>query len=295
MPVGGVTTRRNITPSSTKSPKDSQKDSQKESPSTSDSSPKSTKGKSMQTTMDVIQTQLTEINEELKKTVKVSDIRTIVKGVVEELFSNYEKKMNEEVSKLKEENEKLNQENKELRKEVRNQDQALNEMNNRLEVNERMTKSAMSKANFNEQYSRKNNIKFYGVTEHKGEELLQTVNTVLDQVGERIDKSDVLAMHRIPGKKDQPRPIIVKLRSSETKTAVMKKRSDIKRLTLENDGKVKVSDDVTQDNTALISRLLQDHRISAAWYFNGSIYGQCGQRRMKFDIFDDIDQKIRKK
>ena len=287
MPVGGVTTRRNITPSSTKSPKDSQK----ESPRTSDSSPKSTKGKSMQTTMDVIQTQLTEINEELKKTVKVSDIRTIVKGVVEELFSNYEKKMNEEVKKLKEENEKLNQENKELRKEVRNQDQALNEMNNRLEVNERMTKSAMSKANFNEQYSRKNN----SVTEHKGEELLQTVNTVLDQVGERIDKSDVLAMHRIPGKKDQPRPIIVKLRSSETKTAVMKKRSDIKRLTLENDGKVKVSDDVTQDNTALISRLLQDHRISAAWYFNGSIYGQCGQRRIKFDIFDDIDQKIRKK
>ena len=172
MPVGGVTTRRNITPSPTKSPKDSQK----ESPRTSDSSPKSTKGKSMQTTMDVIQTQLTEINEELKKTVKVSDIRTIVKGVVEELFSNYEKKMNEEVKKLKEENEKLNQENKELRKEVRNQDQALNEMNNRLEVNERMTKSAMSKANFNEQYSRKNNIKFYGVTEHKGEELLQTVN-----------------------------------------------------------------------------------------------------------------------
>jgi hypothetical protein len=218
---------------------------------------------------------------------------------VEELFSNYreniEKKMNEEVTKLKEENKKLSQENKELQREIRNQDQALNEMNNRIEVNERMTKSAMSKANFNEQYSRKNNIKFYGVPENKGEELLQTVNTVLDEVGEKIEKSDVLAMHRIPGKKDQPRPIIVKLRSSEAKAAVMKKRSDIKKLTSENDDKIKVSDDVTQDNAALISRLLQDHRISAAWYFNGSIYGQCGQRRIKFDIFDDVEKKIRKR
>jgi hypothetical protein len=33
-------------------------------------------------------------------------------------------------------------------------------------------------------------------------------------------------------------------------------------------------DDVTKENALLIKKLNQDERISAAWYFNGYVYGQ---------------------
>ena len=40
-----------------------------------------------------------------------------------------------------------------------------------------------------------------------------------------------------------------------------------------------------------ISDLNKDARISSAWYFDGSVYGQ----HIKFDIFDEIGQKIKAK
>ena len=46
--------------------------------------------------MDSIQTQLPEINNELKRTIKSDDIKTIIKGAVEELFKGYQEKNGEE-------------------------------------------------------------------------------------------------------------------------------------------------------------------------------------------------------
>ena len=87
------------------------------------------------------------------------------------------------------------------------------------------------------------------------------------------------------------RPILVKLQNLTAKSQIMKKRSDVKKL---NKG-WKITDDVTKANISLISDLTKDARISSAWYFNGSVYGQHGNRRIKFDIFDDIGQKLKAK
>ncbi|XP_062591052.1 uncharacterized protein LOC134252562 [Saccostrea cucullata] len=228
MPSTGVTTRKGSTPATSKSPKDSQKDSQKRILS-SESSPKRTQENSMQITMESIQTQLTEINNELNKSYQ----------------EKFEKKLYDEVVKLREENEKLHQENKHLQKEIREHEEVLNDLHNRTEENKWMTRSAISKTNFNEQYSRKNNLKIHGVPEKKGEEPLRVVNEVLEEVGEQIKEDDVLAIHRIQGRKDEHRPIIIKLKTMDAKVKIMKKRSDIKELDLQNDVKVKVTDDVT--------------------------------------------------
>lgn len=289
MPTGGVTTRNNATPKSANAKKQSKETI------VSESSPKFTPAEKTTCTMDSIQAQLSEINNELKRTIKVNDIKSIIKGVVEELFQNHqetiEKKLYEEVTKLREENEKLRNENKRLARDIGDHDEVINDLYNKLEENVMMTKTAVSKANYNEQYSRKNNIKFHGFHENKGEDLLQVLNEVLLEVGTEIEEKDLVAIHRIPGQKDRPRPILIKLRNAETKARVMRKRSSIKALR----NKVKVTDDVTKDNSELISKLLKDERMNSAWYFNGSVYGQCGNRRIKFDLFDDIDKKLRKK
>ena len=130
-------------------------------------------------------------------------------------------------------------------------------------------------------------FKLHGIPENKGEQLFEVVNEILTEVGVAIKENEAMAIHRIPGQKDRPRPILVKLRKNEAKSKVMRKRTAIKSLSTG----VKTTDDVTRQNTELISRLLMDERIIATWYFNGSIYGQNSGRRLKFDIYDDIDKK----
>ena len=66
----------------------------------------------------------------------------------------------------------------------------------------------------------------------------------------------------------------------------MKKRSDVKKL----NKRWKITDGVTKANISLISDQNKDARISSALYFNGLVYGQHGNDRIKFDIFDNIGQ-----
>lgn len=68
-----------------------------------------------------------------------------------------------------------------------------------------MVKNALSKANYNEQYPRKNNIKFHGIAKYKGENCLNSINdTSSKSVSIAIDTLDVVAVHRIPGEKKDP-------------------------------------------------------------------------------------------
>ena len=54
-------------------------------------------------------------------------------------------------------------------------------------------------------------------------------------------------------------------------------------------------DDVTKLNAKLISKLLDHPSIESAWFFNGSVFGKtnCG-KRMKFNLYDDIDAAVAK-
>ena len=53
-------------------------------------------------------------------------------------------------------------------------------------------------------------------------------------------------------------------------------------------------DDVTKANVELIKRLSQLDEVESAWYFNGSVFGKIGERRIKFDITDDLENKVKK-
>jgi hypothetical protein len=49
-------------------------------------------------------------------------------------------------------------------------------------------------------------------------------------------------------------------------------------------------DDATKHNMGLITRLRNCKELESAWYFNCSVYGKTlDEKRIKFDIFDDIN------
>ena len=102
-----------------------------------------------------------------------------------------------------------------------------------------------------------------------------------------ISPSDIQAIHRIPGKSGQPKPVIVKMINSEVKSKIMRLKKNLPKDSL------KLVDDVTQLNMGFITRLRESERFENVWYFNGSVYGKTAKgTKLKFDLFDDISWKL---
>ena len=92
-------------------------------------------------------------------------------------------------------------------------------------------------ANYNEQYSRKNNFKIMDIVEenYETEEVLtEKVSSVLNKQGVNLSKEEIIAIHRLPTKKYGIKPVIINVKSR-----VLRKRKDLK-----NAGN-RIVDDVT--------------------------------------------------
>jgi hypothetical protein len=84
---------------------------------------------------------------------------------------------------------------------------------------------------WNEQYSRKKSIKIYNMKESRGEHLIQDfVGSLKEKVNVEISPSEIVAMHRIPGKHGAPRPVIVKFLRMENKITVLKNRKALQEM-----------------------------------------------------------------
>lgn len=121
--------------------------------------------------------------------------------------------------------------------------------------------------------------------------LTETVCSLLLSKGNvDLAPSDIMAIHRIPGRPRCIKPVLIKLKNNSVKVKVMQQRSLMKA------AGYRLVDDVTKLNTGLISRLLLHQEISAAWYFNGSVYGRTTTGiKHKFEVYSSIDETIRKK
>ncbi|KAK3107194.1 hypothetical protein FSP39_009061, partial [Pinctada imbricata] len=262
--------------------------------------------------LTLIREDLKKINEKLEETVKSTHLQELVTNIVsaivkknrEEIEKEIEEKVEkrcseiEKVCKTRENdlNEKidgLNMDITNLREKLVECNTEMVKMKSTLIETVKTAQKAEEKANYNEQYSRKNNIKIYGVKEDRRENTEERVIQLLsDKAGVKVNPDEILAVHRIPKReKDMHKPILLKLKNTDSKAKIMRKRKQVR----ENSGGVRLADDVTFYNTKLISRL-QDHRyIDSAWYFNGYVYGQSGETRYKFNIHDDIDRRLKSK
>ena len=82
---------------------------------------------------------------------------------------------------------------------------------------------AIKLGNYNEQYSRKHNIRMLNYPERPHEVLRdEFVNMVNKELKVDIKPDDVQAIYRIPGKEGHIKPIIVKVRNTELKIKIMR-------------------------------------------------------------------------
>jgi hypothetical protein len=107
-------------------------------------------------------------------------------------------------------------------------------------------------------------------------------------VGLRFDPTEIVAMHRIPGKQGDPRPLILISLRMDSKIAILLKRKDMNETI-----QIKIGDDIRQLNQEILNRQNLNDHITSAWYFNGHIYGtDLNGHRHKFDIYDSISLKL---
>ncbi|KAK3102633.1 hypothetical protein FSP39_013790 [Pinctada imbricata] len=257
----------------------------------------------------LIRDDLREMKDRLKMTVTTDDVEKMVEAIVRRIIKKsdeerqkiisdeVEKKYallkedhDKTVDKLRRDADKAYSDIEVLREKLVDSKKEIRELTQRVIDSEEKAGIAYSKSNRNEQYSRKTNFKLYGVKESKGEDTEKIVIETIDKKADlKVDRNEILAVHRIPGKPGKERPILVKMRNSACKTKVMRKRSVLKR----QGGGVTLADDVTDLNAKLINRLSRHSDIEAAWYFNGFVYGQYKGNRIRFDILDSIDEKLR--
>ncbi|VDI17051.1 Hypothetical predicted protein [Mytilus galloprovincialis] len=108
---------------------------------------------------------------------------------------------------------------------------------------------ALKSANYNEQYSRKHNIRIVNYPEKNNEHLhAEFINLVKKDLKINLEPTDLIAIHRIPGKEGAIRPIIAKVRNTDTKIKIMRSKKGLKK-------DIKFHDDITQKNLGLMSRL----------------------------------------
>ena len=95
----------------------------------------------------------------------------------------------------------------------------VDDLKKKLNKNETIAIAAAQKANVNEQYSRKNNIKIMCVVEDDGEtedSLTKKLQHVLEtKTGIILEENKIWAPHRIPGKSGMPKPVLLKLKNNK--------------------------------------------------------------------------------
>ena len=256
---------------------------------------------SIQKQLDQLTSDIQQTREDVKSIMKKEEMKSFITDTVTAMFSKVQKKLEKRVEETIEEkleeklNDKLTELNDRLDSLVHENVQlreANDKLKGRIDRSEKVAKVAMEKSNMNEQYSRKNNIKIMGVEgdDETEEELTEKVNNILRaKTGVTINVNKIMAIHRIPGKSGMPKPVLIKLMNNNEKTKIMKKRKLMKQ------AGYRLVDDVTKQNTKLISRLNLHTDIDSAWYFNGNVFAKTtGGKRFKFDLFSVVEDVINK-
>ena len=139
----------------------------------------------------------------------------------------------------------------------------LNEQKLETENQKIQVKKALTQTNNNEQYSRRDNIKIYGLSLLPGDDCKSKVKKFLAKdLNIHVKDEEISVAHIVP------------------------------RRILKGTG-IRIYEDLTEINQGLINRLRNHDGIKSSWSINGKIYGLTeNDKKIKFDPYEGIDEKI---
>ena len=128
-----------------------------------------------------------------------------------------------------------------------------------------------------ETYNRRDNIKILGLRENvnengepAGENYQQTIDKVLDLTNKlegNVDVKDISIAHRLPSRKGNVRPVIVKFSRRVAKIDILRK----KKVLYENGSNIRIYEDVSRPRVMFLNMMKEDNRIDSAYTKDGAI------------------------
>lgn len=127
-----------------------------------------------------------------------------------------------------------------------------------------------------EQYTRRNNLRFYGIPEKESENTDDTIRKIVgEKLGVKIDSEDICRSHRLGPKKknsttrdDQlrPRPIIVKFVRYNTRRLIFANKRKLKGT------KITIREDLTNKKRLALQSAIKKYGNRNVWTMDGRIY-----------------------
>ncbi|KAH3696827.1 hypothetical protein DPMN_084305 [Dreissena polymorpha] len=158
-----------------------------------------------------------ELREDLKSVLKREEIEelikntvsTIMKKIKESMLKQFEHEVKNRTNTFKEQIAGLEFENGQLKQTIvelkSSTTKSITELETQVGRLNDTIREALKLANYNEQYSRKNNVKILNITESSNEtetSLTQTVSNIIKTTADvELKPEDIIAIHRIPTKK----------------------------------------------------------------------------------------------
>ena len=209
--------------------------------------------------------------------------QSVVSSVVQDILSNktflklVETEVDKRLTELKTSVEKLEAQVMDLEVHSEEREKRIKELSKKLETQSSEIHSLKQTANLQEQYSRRNCLRFFGIKEQERENTDDViVSLVNDVLKVPLTKSDIERSHRISSrqriqetskksKTSPPRPIIVKFISYRTRQTVLTNRRKLA-------GHHKsIQEDLTSMNAKLLSDAKKCRGVETAWSSDGRI------------------------
>ena len=175
-------------------------------------------------------TKITDLNEATKDLVKSTELETLVTVIVNKLLNNFESKLTQVTNNMQEKIDALSLENENLKGQLDATKNVLGNVKTTLNRNVILTKDATIQSNYNEQYSRKNNIKVFNMKKRDKQNLREDfIDLVKKDLNVDLELRDVVAIHRLPSDRPGEKTIIVRLFNSDAKRNVMRAKKKLEK------------------------------------------------------------------
>lgn len=126
-----------------------------------------------------------------------------------------------------------------------------------------------------EQYSRRNNLRIFGVKEEEGEKTDELVKQVGAQLGLNISQFQIDRSHRVGrrGTGDKPRPILVKFYGYGPRHEMFTSKKKLKGT------KVTIREDLTSQRLDVLNKAIEAYTFRKVWTHDGTILINAGDAR----------------
>ena len=128
-----------------------------------------------------------------------------------------------------------------------------------------------------EQYTRKENVKIYGLEEKEDENTTDVVLDLAKKMGADVTRADLSVCHRLgssssrgQGQRRKPRTIIARFSRREAKSTLMKAKKNLRKK--EELHHVYVNDDLTRMRGKVVQEMRKDPSILKVWTIDGKIH-----------------------